>query len=224
MSKADSLASSPPGSPPGSTTRASYFEGGSDNEYDHWISMQQIIKRESPYIVYDGSRLSAFSPSTRASFRSPSKALSGSRSHSEASEDNGDVHSGSGIATPRGNSDLSSIKSPKPGLTRDIRFRLPNTTMNIDLRSLNLHLSLRTTEIMACSETMWEWVLEHQKQTQQKRRLQESRSTRVRSRSIESSRPPSLTKQPESDEDRLKAAIAELTREEFNDILRRFCL
>jgi len=48
----------------------------------------------------------------------------------------------------------------------------------------------------------------------------------MRSRSIESARPPSRSKQPtpESSDDRLKAAIAELTREDFNSMLRRFCL
>ncbi|TFK27645.1 hypothetical protein FA15DRAFT_145734 [Coprinopsis marcescibilis] len=40
--------------------------------------------------------------------------------------------------------------------------RMPNKTLNIDLRTLNLHLALRAKEILACSETMWEWIRETQ--------------------------------------------------------------
>ncbi|KAJ4482031.1 hypothetical protein J3R30DRAFT_3285938, partial [Lentinula aciculospora] len=175
------------GSPTPSSARTAYFEGVTD----HWINMQQIVKRKSPYIIYDGSRLSALSPSTRASILSATK---------------------------------KSIPSPqKPA--HDVRFRLPNTTMNIDLRSLNLHLALRVTEILGCSETMWEWVLEYQEQARNKKRSQETQA-RARSRSIGSTRPPSHDKQPapESDNDRLKAVLVELTREEYDDMLRRFYL
>ncbi|KAJ3893793.1 hypothetical protein GG344DRAFT_42596, partial [Lentinula edodes] len=151
---------------------------------DHWINMRQIVKRESPYVIYDGSRLSALSPSTRASI-------------------------------------LSSPHNPD----HDVRFRLPNTTMNIDLRSLNLHLALRVTEILACSETMWEWVLDYQEQARNKKYIQEKK-TRARSRSIGPIRPPSRDQpsEPESSEARLKTALTELTRETYEDMLRRFYL
>ncbi|KAI0298803.1 hypothetical protein B0F90DRAFT_1818490 [Multifurca ochricompacta] len=39
---------------------------------------------------------------------------------------------------------------------------LPNQRLKFDLQSLNLHLSTRVTEILACSEAMWEWVCEYQ--------------------------------------------------------------
>jgi hypothetical protein len=42
--------------------------------------------------------------------------------------------------------------------------RVPNTTLNYDLKSLGLHLALRAAEILACSETMWEWVSEYHAQ------------------------------------------------------------
>ena len=41
--------------------------------------------------------------------------------------------------------------------------RLPNAQLHLNLKTLNLHLALRTEEVLACSETMWEWVLEEQK-------------------------------------------------------------
>ncbi|KAI9510592.1 hypothetical protein F5148DRAFT_976528 [Russula earlei] len=39
---------------------------------------------------------------------------------------------------------------------------LPNRHLKFDLRSLNLHLSARVTEILACAEAMWGWVCEYQ--------------------------------------------------------------
>jgi hypothetical protein len=39
---------------------------------------------------------------------------------------------------------------------------LPNQRLKFDLQSLNLHLSTRVTEILACAEAMWEWICEYQ--------------------------------------------------------------
>lgn len=39
---------------------------------------------------------------------------------------------------------------------------LPNPTLNVDVKFLNLHLALRVKEIVACAEAMWEWVSELQ--------------------------------------------------------------
>ena len=56
------------------------------------------------------------------------------------------------------------VKAIKEGSKLSLKrtSRLPNTTLNIDLRTLNLHLALRAKEVIACSESMWEWVLEYQ--------------------------------------------------------------
>lgn len=40
--------------------------------------------------------------------------------------------------------------------------RLPNRHLDMDLKTLNLHLSTRVTEILACTEAMWSWVVEFQ--------------------------------------------------------------
>ncbi|KAI0056110.1 hypothetical protein BV25DRAFT_1651821 [Artomyces pyxidatus] len=42
--------------------------------------------------------------------------------------------------------------------------RLPNRQLDFDIKSLNLHLSTRVTEILACAESMWEWVLSFQEE------------------------------------------------------------
>lgn len=39
---------------------------------------------------------------------------------------------------------------------------LPNPALDVDLKFLNLHLTLRVKEIVACAEAMWEWVSEFQ--------------------------------------------------------------
>ncbi|KZV65309.1 hypothetical protein PENSPDRAFT_737815 [Peniophora sp. CONT] len=40
--------------------------------------------------------------------------------------------------------------------------RLPNKTLSFDLQSLNLHLSIRVSELAACREAMWEWLVRWQ--------------------------------------------------------------
>ncbi|KAJ4491492.1 hypothetical protein C8J55DRAFT_504342 [Lentinula edodes] len=230
MSNASNVSSRLTSSPTPSSARTAYFEGLPD----HWINMRQIVKRESPYVIYDGSRLSALSPSTRASILSSSikQPTSSSLAPSTASARTGSMkeedsaaadRSYSEIDPPRGTHDMFSPRPHNPD--HDVRFRLPNTTMNIDLRSLNLHLALRVTEILACSETMWEWVLDYQEQARNKKNIQEKK-TRARSRSIGPIRPPSRDQpsEPESSEARLKTALTELTRETYEDMLRRFYL
>ena len=39
---------------------------------------------------------------------------------------------------------------------------LPNQRLKFDLQSLNLHLSTRVTEILACAEAMWGWICDYQ--------------------------------------------------------------
>jgi hypothetical protein len=61
---------------------------------------------------------------------------------------------------PPNKATFPSTTAPQNGKARR-GSRLPSTTLNHDLKSLNLHLALRTAEILACSEAMWEWVLEY---------------------------------------------------------------
>lgn len=73
------------------------------------------------------------------------------------------------------------------------RTRLPNPALDIDLRSLNLHLALRVKEIVACAEAMWEWVCEFQMREGQLRR-----------------------------DDGIYASILDLTRAQFDELVLRF--
>ncbi len=50
-------------------------------------------------------------------------------------------------------------KSSGPGYMS----RLPNPILNIDLKTLNMHLYLRTMDILGCSEPMWDWVVQYQR-------------------------------------------------------------
>ncbi|KAF8799001.1 hypothetical protein BYT27DRAFT_7264526 [Phlegmacium glaucopus] len=82
--------------------------------------------------------------------------------------------------------------------------RLPTTTLNIDLRTLNLHLALRAKEILACSESMWEWVEEFQ-------RTSETSIPRLNGPSSWSM---GVT----------RCAILEMTREDFDHLLNNFTM
>jgi hypothetical protein len=75
---------------------------------------------------------------------------------------------------------------------------MPNSTLEIDLRTLNLHLTLRVKEILTCAEAMWDWVVDFQLQ--------------ARMRGVE--------REPTE----MYSVISELTRAEFDDMLVRFDL
>jgi len=94
--------------------------------------------------------------------------------------------------------------------------RLPNPMFRLDLRTLNLHLAIRTIEILSCAEAMWEWVLEFQaakSKTKEKSQLRGG-SADGSSSTLEGGQPV----------DPIKATIAELTRAEFDGLLTQFNL
>ncbi|KAG1745964.1 uncharacterized protein EDB91DRAFT_1049598 [Suillus paluster] len=109
----------------------------------------------------------------------------------------GDRHSGNMIVSLDG---LSNGASPYASLDGAIyiqrqtqtRARLPNPALDVDLRSLNLHLALRVKEIVACAEAMWEWVCEFQTRGRRK------------------------------EEEGVYAKIMGLTRSQFDELLLRF--
>ena len=79
--------------------------------------------------------------------------------------------------------------------------RLPTTALNIDLRTLNLHLELRAKEIIACSESMWEWVKEFQRRYG-----------------------PNFKAPGNGSLDMTRCAILEMTRDDFDLLLNNFTL
>lgn len=86
--------------------------------------------------------------------------------------------------------------------------RLPNVTAHLDLKALNLHLALRTAEITACSEAMWEWVVEYKESDRMKMLLPESRDGHLRGSS-------NLSLDAHK-------SITELTREDFDNLIGNF--
>lgn len=108
--------------------------------------------------------------------------------------------------------------SMSDGQTTEHENNVPSQTkakvaenLEIDLKTLHLHLSLRVAETLGCAESMWEWVLEEQERYH-------SELHRKRLRGL--ARPPQL----EENEDPQMAAIRKMTRAEFDSCLQRFSL
>ncbi|KIO02665.1 hypothetical protein M404DRAFT_638821 [Pisolithus tinctorius Marx 270] len=66
--------------------------------------------------------------------------------------------------------------------------------MEVDLRTLNLHLAIRVKEILGCAEAMWDWVVEYQTKTEE----------------------------GEREPGGVYAIISELSRAEFDELLAKF--
>ncbi|KAF8158083.1 hypothetical protein B0H34DRAFT_440662 [Crassisporium funariophilum] len=111
---------------------------------------------------------------------------------------------------------IPKTKDGKPGATRRAS-RLPNTTLHIDLRTLNLHLALRAKEVIACSESMWEWVQEYQEKA-----TEEPKMARTRAGSLATSMFAGHPGDSSSSLDLTKNTILEMTRDDFDQILNNF--
>ncbi|KAH7878089.1 uncharacterized protein C8R40DRAFT_1168134 [Lentinula edodes] len=199
MSNASNVSSRLTGSPTPSSARTAYFEGLPD----HWINMRQIVKRESPYVIYDGSRLSALSPSTRASILSSSikQPASSSLASSIASARTGSMKEEDSAAA---DADRSYSEIDPPRGTHDMFSPRPHNPAHDEPKSTPRFESDRDLGMFRDNE----------------------KKTRARSPSIGPVRPPSRDQpsEPESNEARLKTALTELTRETYEDMLRRFYL
>ena len=71
--------------------------------------------------------------------------------------------------------------------------RLPNKSWNFDMNTLNMHLSARVAEVLACAEEMWEFIVE----CRQRRKSAGRQSPAI-------------------------AALANVNREEWEDCLARY--
>ncbi|KIM40851.1 hypothetical protein M413DRAFT_154519 [Hebeloma cylindrosporum] len=157
-------------------------ENGEFSENHRWLSMQALLRNQSPYVTLDESRTFGYSPARKATF--PVKV----------------VKDGS-----------------KPSVRR--ASRLPNTTLNIDLRTLNLHLALRAKEVIACSESMWEWVLEYQANATSALAQRDSRN---RSGSMGGYMVGVDGSASSSSLDLTRNVILEMTRDDFDLLLNNF--
>ncbi|KAH8989659.1 hypothetical protein EDB86DRAFT_3080919 [Lactarius hatsudake] len=80
---------------------------------------------------------------------------------------------------------------------------LPNQRLKFDLQNLNLHLSMRIMEILACTEAMWEWVCEYQDTRRQPQTYKGSSQSR-------------------GDADRFRTELVGMSRSEFDVLSTRF--
>ncbi|CAK5284078.1 unnamed protein product [Mycena citricolor] len=115
----------------------------------------------------------------------------------------------------------SSFASRSP-VARPALNRLPNSTLNIDVQSLNMHLGLRMAEVLACSESMWEWILSYQVGVRRDRAAGRPRTGSLASEigGRRSSRLPLVVSDPETAA--FKNDVLDLTREDFDALLVRF--
>lgn len=192
-----------------------YFDD-QDPDQKRFLSIRGLIQGSSPYVSLDDTRISAFSPSSKMTFTIPKNPA-----HLNGSPD------GEGVKTPTGEGLPPSQNPGGMAIARAAALsarknRLPNTTIRLDLRTLNLHLGLRVAEVMGCSESMWEWIQDVQRERREERaaKAQRARSgsgsinvlanARARGMSV-SSATSSFRKQ-----------IYEMSREEFDGLLFNF--
>lgn len=94
--------------------------------------------------------------------------------------------------------------------------------MHLDLKALNLHLALRAAELVACSESMWEWILEYQA---------EARSQKASKPTVRPLRSGTIDVQPRESftsssggrsSGSIRASILDLTRDDFDSLVNKF--
>ncbi|KAJ7819382.1 hypothetical protein B0H14DRAFT_3737686 [Mycena olivaceomarginata] len=194
--------------PPPVAKPATFSDGSTLAEEPRWLNTKDLLKRESRYISLDESRRSAYSPAARSSFpaMSPPMPVSGLPAV-DTSE-----FSLAGVSPPPAPKLLPIYRTPES------QNRLPNNTFNIDVRTLNMHLALRVAEVVACAESMWEWVVSYQA-------VSRPTAGRPRAGSLASELPPRASRvvlRPDPSTDAFKNAVLDLTREDFDDLLVKF--
>jgi hypothetical protein len=136
---------------------------------DNVLSAAQLMRGASEYVVIDKSRVSAFSPrellpnTTRAGARTDngfnnSESAKGMSVGSPPAKAQETRDSPSSNRKGRGDSETS----PRSRAALQLSM-LPNQHFEVDLRSLNLHLRARVVEVLACTESMWDWVRDLQR-------------------------------------------------------------
>ncbi|KAI0373739.1 hypothetical protein BV20DRAFT_1049676 [Pilatotrama ljubarskyi] len=149
----------------------------------------------TPFVALDTSRYSGFSPAAlRRSVLLPG------HSSSQLEHPHQSPAASSALGT-HGRQDI--VRSMNP---------LPNKTINFDPRSINLLLALRVQEVLACAEPMWDWVVDFQESVARSEKTITARRTPDHL-TFKSSR---RRHHPKQD------ALMDLTRQQFDELLRRF--
>jgi hypothetical protein len=171
--------------------------GVSHPDGGHYISAKQLMAGSSDYVVVDKSRISAFSP----------------RGNSRAS---GNGHFNTS-PQPGGNGSLARLRT-----VQQVNM-LPNQNIEMDLRTLNLHLHARVAEILACAEAMWEWVQAFQHREQDKARGRVVAETRKPDETGATMYPPIGDVSQRLGPD-VKRELLGMNRERFDELLAWFRL
>jgi len=181
------------------------------------IGPRQILNHTQRYVFLDES---AVAPSTMTARQKASS----STSHPPCSPGTPPQTSCPSISTPicSGPSLLSEEYLPNDVPTTEhdtdgARWlnTLPNQHLRFDLQNLNLHLSARVTEILACAEAMWEWVCEYQ-DAQRSAHGQQSHLHKEYSQLRNTTHP------VERGTYRFSAELVGMSRAEFDVLLTRF--
>lgn len=188
--------------------------GNSDSSF---VTKVGLLLGTSPYVYLDDGQFAAFSPSTKASFPSAMQGTPTSpvMAHPWTALDN-ELADADPDAVVKALENLPAKQAPQADVPpsqmqqlaaalANYKSRLPNPQMRFDLRTLNLHLALRTAEVLACTEAMWEWVEAYQAELKRRKRLHRARAILG-----------SQLKEP------IKSAIAELSRADFDGMISQF--
>ncbi|TFY83030.1 hypothetical protein EWM64_g986 [Hericium alpestre] len=123
-----------------------------------FVSGNQILRQTQSYVVLDETRLPAVSPAHRKASLASS---TGSAPQSPVQVQKAFQFPPVSNEPPTSRENGSHHSPLSPGdayAAAALTNHLPNKKLNIDLKSLRMHLSARVTEVLACAETMWEWV------------------------------------------------------------------
>ncbi|TCD66604.1 hypothetical protein EIP91_001113 [Steccherinum ochraceum] len=175
------------------------------------ITADALRTGKSQFLTLDDSRLDAFSPSPRASFPSPmQKSPNMSRIRRQSTDALGRSEPGSPVSPTNDQVAFPSLSDKRK------TSRLPNPKFDFDVGLLNLHLLLRTEEILGCAEAMWDYVLDYQHLHDPMRTI---RPTNTRPRSLVH---PKMPRRPTADP--MHGSLMALSRKEFDILLSRFNL
>ncbi|OBZ68917.1 hypothetical protein A0H81_11125 [Grifola frondosa] len=115
----------------------------------------------------------------------------------------------------------SSPKLPYRPSYQDKRLNsLPNRTVKFDVKSLNLHLSSRVQDVLACAEAMWDYVVDYQMGASP--RVPPNSPPPFHQQPVRLDSSPELARSASVGADPIKSALMNLTRDEFDALLTRF--
>ncbi|GJE88315.1 methyltransf-25 domain-containing protein [Phanerochaete sordida] len=120
---------------PGEQQRSGSDPAMEEPEYPPPVTFKDVAAGTTPYVMFDGDRMTRRQP-----------------------------RSAQGSGPNSGSTSASASPFPsRPGTpARPARNIVPLTEVLFDHRALNMHLQLRVQEVLACGEAMWHFVLEYQ--------------------------------------------------------------